>query len=789
MEPTTSSPTGLSREEARDRLVRFGPNEIPEPRRRLALDFARRFWGPVPWMLEGALALELVLGKVAEPIILLALLVFNAVLAQVQDRRAQVALDLLRHRLRVTARVLRGSLWTSIPARDVVPGDVVHLRMGDVVPADCRVLSGDAEVDQATLTGESAPVPRSSGATLFSSSIVRRGDLTAEVTATGARSFYGKTAELVRSAQPVSHLEGLLFRIVRYLATLDVIMAAIVIGIGTVRGVSLAAVVPFVLILIIASVPVALPTTFTIANAFEARLLVEQGVLVTGLTAVQDAASMEALCIDKTGTLTEGKERVGDVVSRGAQDPEAVLALASCACDESTGDVIDIAILDEARRRRLKPPTRTRFVPFDPSRKRSEATVLLEGGERRVVLGSPEVVGELCHDGSPELAARVERLSAAGGRVLAVASGDETGLELVGLLSLSDRPRDDAARLVRDLHEMGIRVVMLTGDTLATARRVAEEVGIGTRIGGREDLHEGRSAFDGFAGIYPEDKFRLVESLQGAGHVVGMTGDGVNDAPALKQADVGIAVSSATDVARASAKLVLTRPGLTDIVSAVQGGRRTYRRMLTWTLNKISKNLEQVLLLTAGFVAAGIFVTTPFLILLLVFANDFVSMSVGGDRARVSSAPDRWDVREIVAIAAVVGLAWLAVSFGLLWWALDIAHLSLGAVQTFFFVYLVFGSQGTVLLVRESDHAWRSRPSLSLLVAIVADLAAVTVLAVTGVLMPARLPLELVLGLLGIVAVAAFAVDFLKVFFIRWSGAFGPRSRFARRDGSRAHDF
>jgi H+-transporting ATPase len=729
-------------------------------------------------MLEAALILELGLDRIPEAGVLVALLGLNAALAQFQEHRARAALELLRRTLRINARVLRDGEWASLPASELVPGDRIHLKMGDMVPADCRLVRGEIEVDQAALTGESAPVARASGATLYSSSIVRRGEADAEVTATGSRTAYGRTADLVRTARSTSHLETLLFGIVRYLVVLDVAMALLVITAAGLRGVAGSVTAPFVVILLIASVPVAMPATFTIANAIESRRLVEQGVLVTGLTAVQEAASMDVACVDKTGTLTEGRERLSEVVPFGGRDADRVLALASSACDPAEGDSIDLAILDELRRRGLERPVPVVQRPFDPALKRSESVVRLEGTDRRVVLGSPAIVFALCPEVPPEAPAAVDRLARSGARVLAVAVGTEAKLGLAGLVALSDRPRPEAAGTVTALQNAGIRVVLLTGDTVGTARSIARQVGLGERMGGPEDLVRAPDRFDGFAGVFPEDKFRLVRGLQAAHHVVGMTGDGVNDAPALKQAEVGIAVANATDVARASAKVVLTRPGLSDMIHAVEGGRRVYRRMLTWTLRKLSLNFEIVFLLAGGFLVAGVFVTTPFLVLLMVFANDFVAMAAGSDNVRPSSGPDRWNLPEMMATAAVIAVPWIAFSFGLLWWGLSVAHLAAGTLQTLFFVYLVFGSQGTILLARERGRVWDSRPSTALLVAIAADIAVVSGLAVTGLLMPAPIAPGLVLGLLGGVAGLVLAVDQLKVAFIRWARAFGPSSRF-----------
>jgi len=764
---------GLTTPEAHRRLESVGPNEVAEESPDLLKQFAGRFWGPVPWMLEAALAVELILRQWPESIIIVGLLVFNAILAQVQEHRAQQALELLRHRLRITARVLRDGVWTTIAARELVPGDRVHVRMGDIVPADCRVVEGAVDVDQSAITGESAAVASALGGVLYSGSAVRRGEASADVTATGARSYFGRTAELVRSAHSASHMERLVFSVVRYLVTLDGILAVTVLTVASLRGLPLSTSLPFVMILLIASVPAAMPATFTIANAVESRRLVDEGVLVTGLSAVQEAASMDVLCVDKTGTLTEGRESLTSIAPTDTATEAEVLTLAGAACDPASQDSVDVAVLEAARQRGLPPLSRSRYVAFDPATKTSEARVLRSGRDARVVLGSPGVIAQMCGP-SHDVSAAAERLSSTGARVLAVATDESGTLGIVGLLALSDAPRADAAAMIRTLHDMGVRVVMLTGDTPTTARAVARQVGLGGRFGDRANLAEDPASYDGFAGVYPEDKYRLVRGLQAEGHVVGMTGDGVNDAPALKQAEVGIAVAGATDVARASAKLVLTRSGLSDIVNGIAGGRLVYRRMLTWTLNKLSKNLEQVFLFSFGFIVAGVFVTSPFLILLMVFANDFVSMSAGTDNARVSPAPDRWNVREIVEAAAVVGGCWLVVSFSLLWWALHVGHMAAASLQTFFFVYLVFSSQGTILLVRERGRCWASRPSRYLLGAICADILVISALAISGTLM-APIPAALILELLGVIVLAALIVDQAKVAFIRWTGAFGGR--------------
>ncbi len=784
MPTSTPAPSGgLGGAEAAERLRQFGPNEVREEPPRTIRLLLGQLWGPVPWMLEGALALELLLDHLPEAIILAGLLVLNSVLATSEERRARTAVDLLRHRLEVIARVQREGVWTTRPARELVPGDRVHVRMGDIVPADAQIEEGSVEVDQSMLTGESTSVDRGPTESLFSSSIVRRGEATGIVTATGTRTYFGRTAELVRSARAHSHLEELMLTVVRYLLVLDVVLVGIFVGDGLLRGVNLALLAPFVLILLIASVPVALPATFTVASSLESRRLVEEGVLVTGLSAVEDAAGMDLLCSDKTGTLTQNRQTVGDLRSLVPGAEAELLALATAACDASTQDPIDLAILAAGAARAVPRYERRAFLPFDPANKRSEARILHGDEEWRVVLGQPSVVARLMATpaGADEW---LERRSEEGYRILAVGAGPDHDLRLSGLIALQDPIRDDAPGLLHRLGEMGIQVVLVTGDAMPTARSVARSLGLPGPIGSRDDLARASPGFSGFAGVYPEDKFALVRSLQAHHRIVGMTGDGVNDAPALKQAEVGIAVANATDVAKASAKLVLTRPGLGGIVTAVESGRRVYRRMLTWMLNKIAKTIEQVVLLSLAFVVTGLFVTTPLLILLMIFANDFVVMSVGTDRARISTGPDRWDVRRLIGVGVATASGWLAVSFGVVLVGVYVVHWPLATLQSVVFLELVFSGQATLFLMRERGPFYASRPSTTMIVASGLDLLTMGLLATFGILMAPVDPL-VVLALLALVAGCALVLDRVKLWAFRTSTLFvgaastgpGPRPR------------
>jgi H+-transporting ATPase len=767
---------GLSEAEARTRLARYGPNEIQEEPSGLLRGILKRFWGPIPWMLEVALLLEVSLGKTTEPALIAGLLLFSAVLGGSQERRANASLDLLRRRLRVNARVRRDGKWRQLPARDLVPGDQVRVGVGDLVPADCIIIDGTVEVDQAALTGESAAVSRSKHETIYSGSTVHRGEATATVAATGAHTYFGRTAELVRTAGSVGHLEQLLYTVVRYLVAIDAVLAAVLIAGALWRGEELLPLAPVLLVLVTATLPVTMPAAFTVSNAVEARSLAKEGVLVTGLTSIQEAATMDILCVDKTGTLTQNQEKIVGIVPLSKESADVILALAAAACDPASQSPLELAVFQAMRQRSLPPFNRLGFAPFDPAKKRSEAIIAQRGRSVRVVLGSPIVVEQLAET-KPEFTARVKELAATGARVLAVAAGLENRLIVRGLVALADTPRDDAATLIKALQALGIRVIMVTGDTLATAQAVSLQVGLGHRFGDVKQALNEPLQYDGFANCYPEDKFRLVQALQRFGRV-GMTGDGINDAPALKQADVGIAVNTATDVAKAAAKVVLTRPGLHDIVEVVSGGRRVYRRMLTWTITKIARTVELAALLTFGYLATGIFVTPLFLIVLIIVMNDLVTITVATDRAWVSPVPERWNVREIAKVAGVFAMGWLILAFALLWAALNLWELPIPQVQTLMFVYLIYSAQATIYLSRVRDRVWSLAPSAFVAATTLGNVLVASVLAYWGVLM-AAVPAALLLGTLGLVLAAALMLNEVKIWLFRSSGILGSPKQVA----------
>ncbi len=763
---------GLSGAEAQARLDQHGYNEIREEPGGPFRGILKRLWGPIPWMLEAALVMELLLGKVAEPAMIAAWLLFSAVVGGVQEQRAHKVLDLLRSRLRVSARVRRDGAWRLIPARELVPGDRIRLQSGDLVPADCSIDAGSVEVDQSALTGESAVVTKAAGEPLYSASTVRRGEAGATVTATGARSYYGRTAELVRSARAVGHLDRLLFAVVRHLVTIDAVLAALLVAFALWSGADLLALIPFLLVLVIATVPVTMPAAFTVANAVEARMLAKEGILVTGLSAVQEAATMDVLCVDKTGTLTENRQTLVAVVPLAGDSEDAVLAWAAAACDESTQSPLDRAILQALEQRGLRPPERQKLVAFDPAAKRSEAWVRQDGATLRVVLGAPKAVQALAHP-LEGLMTRVEQLAASGTRVLALAAGTEDPLSLRGLVALADTPRQDAPALVAAMKDLGIRMLMVSGDSVATARAVARQVGLGDHIGDAAACAADPLGYDGFAQCYPQDKYRLVQTLQRLGRITGMTGDGINDAPALKQAEVGIAVSTASDVAKASAQVVLTRPGLQDMVALVRSGRRVYRRMLTWTLTKIARTVELAALLAIGYIATGFFVTSLLLIAVLVILNDVVTITLATDRAWISPVPEHWDVKEIGQIAGLFAAGWLVLAFAILWVALHGLKLSVPQIQTLMFVYLIYSAQVTIYLTRVRGRFWSFAPSRYVALATLGNAVVATVLGVQGIL-TAAVPASVLLGTLGAVLAAAFVFDEVKLRMLGRAAVFAP---------------
>ncbi|HEX5135904.1 MAG TPA: HAD-IC family P-type ATPase [Planctomycetota bacterium] len=779
--PTTTAPAandhdrrgGLATAEARARRKQFGPNAVAEDRPHPLRQFLRRFWAPVPWLLEATIVIQLFLGEHVEATVIGALLVLNAALSLAQEGRARKALALLRQQLHVEARVRRDGAWTTVPAEDLVPGDVIHLRQGGIAPADVRVDDGSLLADQSALTGEFTAVAVEPGKTVYAGSVVRGGEATGEVVATGAHTFFGRTAELVRTAGSANRQEHEIVGVVRDLFVFNGGMVVIVAGYAHHAGMSLGQVLPLLLAILLASIPVALPATFTFAAALGSLELSRRGVLITRLSALHDLASMTVLCSDKTGTLTRNEAAVSGRWAASGFSEDELLRAAVLASDPAGQDPVDGALVKAAAGRGWPESgsERLAFKPFDPATKRAEAVYRERSGARRYVKGAPAVVAVL--GGAPESTWRpqAEAMAARGERVLAVAAGDEQAVRFAGLIGLEDEIRDDSRAVVAAIRAAGVRTVMVTGDNALTAREVADRVGIPGDLCPPEKLH-GDLRDDAcdcgvFAGVFPEDKIRLVRALQRRGAVVGMSGDGVNDAPALRQAEAGLAMANATDVAKAAAAMVLTSPGLGGVVPAIETSRRVFQRIITYTLAMLVKKIEMMALLVVGFLVTGMAPLTPLLVVLILFLNDFLTMSISTDGMTWSRQPNRWSTRRILLASIALAACKLAFSLGVFLYGRYALRLDPGPLRTLTFASLIFAAQGGVYLLRERGHLWDTRPGPYLMASSALGLGVTTVFALGGILM-AAIPPALLLGVVGVGAVYYAGLDWLKVLlFVR----------------------
>ncbi len=752
--PLVGSLVGLTDDEAQRRLTEVGPNSVREalpPHWRIYL---AKFWSPIAWLLESAMLVEIVLGKDVEAAVIAGLLLLNATLAFMQERRADAALQALKKRLALTTLACRDGKWIRLPASEIVPGDAIMLPLGTFVPADARLVSGSVMVDQSMLTGESVPVDANPGDAVYAGSLVHRGRAIAEVTATGSRTYFGRTAELVRTAHAASTEQAAIFAATRNLALVNATVATAIVLYAYVTALPASDLVPLALTALLATIPAALPATFTLSAALAAQTLARGGVLLTRLSAVHEAAAMDLLCSDKTGTLTRNELKVVEVIPLAEFDRTRVLQLAALASSSADADPIDAAIQTAAPPADERP---ARFVPFNPETKISEAYIVDQSGsEQRIVKGAFEIISKSAY-APGDVRALVDGLAVQGHRVLAVATGPADAVRLAGLIAISDPPREDSASLIATLHGLGVRTMMVTGDSATTAAAIARKVGIAGDVCPAALLVEapGVERCGVFARMVPELKFKLVELLRRYGHVVGMCGDGVNDAPALRQAQIGIAVSTATDAAKAAAGVVLTGPGLGGIVLAVREGRIGFRRLLTYTFNMLTKKVEIVLFLAMGLVLTGQAIMTPVLVVLMLVTNDFLAMSLTADRVSPSAQPSSWRMRDVTGAAIVLGACKLAFSTAMLAAGKYLLGLSPPQLQTFAFVTLIFGSQGLLYVLRERRHLWSSMPSKWVFAASAADIGIVTALALSGTLM-AALPWRLVLAIF--IAAAAFTV-------------------------------
>jgi H+-transporting ATPase len=758
-------PTGLTSDEARRRLEKSGPNAVPNTALHPLRRALTKFWAPVPWMLEAAIVLEVALGKYVEAAVIALLLAFNAALGFFQEGRAQATLAALKSRLALNASVRRDNAWATVPASGLVPGDIVKLSLGAVVAADVRLTEGSVLLDQSMLTGESVPIEAGAGFETYAGALVRRGEAVAEVTATGARTKFGRTAELVRTAHVESSQQKAVLRVVRNLAMVNGLITVILVGYAHALKLPFGEIVPLALTAVLASIPVALPATFTLAAALGAKALAKLGVLPTRLSAVDEAASIDVLCADKTGTLTQNELTVTAVHAMPGFDESHVLGVAALASSDGGQDPVDGAIRAAAAKKAASDlPKLTKFVPFDPGTKMSEATATDPGGATvRAVKGAFSAVAGLTQP-APDASKTANELEAKGFRVLAVAIGPPAALKLAGIIALSDPPRPDSAALITELHTLGVRAVMVTGDAPATAAIVAHAVGLDEKVcpPGPIPADVRPEEFAVFAGILPEGKYNLVKAFQKSGHTVGMCGDGANDAPALRQAQMGIAVSTATDVAKSAAGIVLTKPGLGGIVASVKEGRVTFQRILTYTLNSVTKKIVQVLFLAVGLVMTGHAILTPMLMVIIMLTGDLLGMSLTTDNVRPSPKPNAWRIGKLTIAGIFMGVSELVFCSAVLAVAKFRLGLGIEALRTVAFVAIVFGNQATTYLNRDRKRMGSSHPSLWLVASSALDLTIASTLAICGIAM-SPVPILAVGAALVAAAVFAFILDFAKV--------------------------
>jgi H+-transporting ATPase len=764
------STTGLSSAEAQYRLGQFGPNATPDVSVHPLRLILSKFVAPVSILLEIAIVLQLTLGEYIEAAIIGALLIFNSAIGFFHENRAQSTIAALKSGLALRASVLRDGLWTVLSAAELVPGDIVKLSLGTVVAADVRIREGSILLDQSMLTGESLPVEAGPCAETYAGALVQRGEAVAEVLATGVRTKFGRTAELVRTAYVVSTQQKAVFRVVRNLAGFNGAVTLLVMVYAYHIGMPMAEAIPLVLISVLGSVPVALPATFTLATAIGAQALTRVGVLPTRLSAVDEAASLDVLCIDKTGTLTRNELAVAAVHAMPGFDQGYVLALAALASGEGGRDPVDTAVraaavLRQTNLPRTDPglPTVTSFTPFDPATKMSEARALdQDGNALRIVKGAFAVVLGLSQP-APAAELVANELEKHGHRVLGVAIGSEHAMRVAGLVALSDPPRSDSKGMIDQLRALGVHTVMVTGDAATTAAFVADAVGLTGAVcppGGISDSL-GPEDFSVYAGVLPEDKFRLVKAFQNSGHTVGMCGDGANDAPALRQAQIGIAVSSATDVAKSAAGIVLTEPGLAGIVASVREGRVTFQRILTYALRSIVQKTRQVLFLGFGLILTKHAILTPALMVISMITGDFLSMSSTTDHVRPSHMPNSWRIDQLTLVGIIMGFCDLAFCAGILVFGFRVMHLDIDTLRTMTFVTLTCNGQAVFYVVRERKRLWSSRPSLLVVLSSIADASIVGTLALGGIMMAPLAP-SVVAGILVSAIVLALVMDQIK---------------------------
>ena len=785
LQKLSTSRDGLPSDEAARRLQQYGRNEIAEKRESRLVAFLRYFWGPIPWMIEAAAIISAVIQHWDDLAIIAVLLAVNAVVGFWQENKAGNAIELLKKRLALRATVLRDKRWVDIPAAELVPGDVARLRLGNIIPADARLIDGEyILVDQSALTGESLPVEKHQGDLAYASSIVRQGEMDAVVVATGMKTYFGRTTKLVEEAATKSHFQKAIIKIGDYLMVIAAVLVAITTLVGLYRQLPPFDLLQFGLVLVVAAIPAAMPAVLSVSMAVGAEVLAKKQAIVSKLVAIEEMAGVDVLCADKTGTITKNELTVGEVRPLDGSTQDDVLFYSALASREEDKDPIDDTIIAKAKGveggpDRIAACRVESFKPFDPVSKRTEATVSQGPGQAfRVAKGAPQAILELVQSNGGVKGAvegAVEEFASKGFRALGVARTDAGSWKYVGLVALYDPPREDSAATIATAQSMGMKVKMVTGDHEAIAKEVSSLVGLKTNIvtpsaflnqpdGEAESTVENA---DGFAEVFPEHKYRIVDLLQKKGHIICMTGDGVNDAPALKKADAGIAVAGATDAAKSAADVVLTSPGLSVIIDAVKESRKIFQRMTNYATYRITETIRVLVFVTLSILAFQFYPVTALMIVLLALLNDMPIITIAYDNVRYSSTPERWDMRTLLSVSTFLGAIGVVSSFLMLYIGLDVLHLSTGVIQSFILLKLAVAGHLTLFVARTKGPFWSIRPGRSLFIAVVLTKVVATVITVYGILLPA-IGWDLALIVWGYALLWFLIQDFLKVRFYRF---------------------
>lgn len=774
-----SSENGLSDDEIQKRIEKFGYNEIPQEKVNPVVKFLGYFWGPIPWMIEVAIVLAALIQHWEDVYIIGALLLLNAVVGFWQEQKANNAIELLKKKLALEARAMRNSKWVEISASELVPGDIVHVRLGDIVPADIKLVSGDyLSLDESALTGESLPVEKHVSDVAYSGSIIQQGEMNAVVTTTGMKTYFGKTAKLVGEAETQSHLQKAIIKIGDYLIFLAMVLVTVIFISSLFRHDSILETIQFILVLVVASIPVALPAVLSVTMAVGAIALAKKEAIVSKLVAIEEMAGMDVLCADKTGTITENKMTIAQIKPFSTFTEDDVLLFAVLASREESNDPIDVAILSKAQEKQITGKyTVTEFKPFDPVSKRTEASIENSNGTNfKVTKGATQVILSLQDNGEDsKMEEYVDSFARKGYRSLGVAKTDENGKwQYVGLLALYDPPRNDSAVTIEKAQSMGVDVKMVTGDHIAIAKEISNEVNLGMNISipstflDKSDRKAERiiEDADGFAQVFPEHKYHIVELLQDMGHIVGMTGDGVNDAPALKKADAGIAVANSTDAAKSAADIVFTKPGLSVIIDSITESRKIFQRMNNYSIYRIAETIRVLFFITLSIIVFNFYPVTALMIVLLALLNDAPIMTIAYDNVIYSDKPEKWNFRNILGIATMLGIVGVFTSFLILYIGLDVFHLSHEVLQSFIYLKLSLSGHLMVFIARTKGRFWSIKPAMPLFLAVIITQFIATLITVYGFLLPS-MGWNLAIFIWIFCLIEFVIVDFLKVQFYK----------------------